>query len=199
MDHAYLESTVAPALATALSTLSIQLAGLPLPLATSSTSSSMPPPLAHPTIDPIDYLARYLLRSLHDPLWDADIAAAESQLHAARDQVYVKALDTERRARRDADEKARDTLRSHAHSSGGDLGSAEPPAAVAAPVAAPAVVTDPVDTGDAENPTTAVAIPSISGGSEDGPAVATGDDADGAAAAEQSTADSPDPAGSEAE
>jgi hypothetical protein len=55
MDHSYLEATVAPILTEALALMSKQLAG------TYASTNGMP----HPTLDPIDFIGQYLLKSLN--------------------------------------------------------------------------------------------------------------------------------------
>ncbi|KAI9172897.1 hypothetical protein H9P43_007028 [Blastocladiella emersonii ATCC 22665] len=93
MDHAYLESTVAPALTDALTALTTTLA----PTFSAGHRS-------HPTLDPVDFIAKYLLRNLAStPLTDP----ADDRRAAARDAVLLRAMDDRLRAQKSADDAAR--------------------------------------------------------------------------------------------
>ncbi|KAJ3360074.1 hypothetical protein GGF32_008662 [Allomyces javanicus] len=89
MDHAYLESTVAPVLTDALTSLAVRLAGTYMPPESTRTA----PPPVHPTMDAIEYVARYLLHSLHDR--DADLKVDEVKRRAARDVRIAHAAEDE--------------------------------------------------------------------------------------------------------
>ncbi|KNE71654.1 hypothetical protein AMAG_16210 [Allomyces macrogynus ATCC 38327] len=89
MDHAYLESTVAPILTDALTSLAVRLAGTYMPPESTRTA----PPPVHPTMDAIEYVARYLLHSLHDR--DADLKIDEAKRRAVRDVRIAHAAEDE--------------------------------------------------------------------------------------------------------
>ncbi|KAJ3373129.1 hypothetical protein GGF31_001117 [Allomyces arbusculus] len=96
MDHAYLESTVAPVLTDALTSLAVRLAGTYMPPASTRTA----PPPVHPTMDAIEYVARYLLHSLHDH--DAELKIDEAKRRATRDVRIAHAVEEEVRRKVDA-------------------------------------------------------------------------------------------------
>ncbi|KNE58863.1 hypothetical protein AMAG_04401 [Allomyces macrogynus ATCC 38327] len=132
MDHAYLESTVAPVLTDALTSLAVRLAGTYMPPASTRTA----PPPVHPTMDAIEYVARYLLHSLHDR--DADLKLDEAKRRATRDVRIAQAAEDE--VRRKLGAAHRPVVPAAENAAGGESAESRPPVdeegegAAAAPV-----------------------------------------------------------------